>query len=140
MTNDQKQLETMAHALIASLAKENGTLPTEQEVSETVNKVAGAFPNINNGEIQEVTARIAAGYRYHAFNVPSFQADVGDPQDGPLWTVIAGYEDTEGASVFHAHARDIAHLTDQMAEAVKEGFIDEHHILAIFKGALYSEV
>lgn len=138
--DEQKQLETMAHALIAEQVKESGHGPTEQEISETVKRVAPVFHLLRTKNIQEVINRIAAGYRYHVHNTPSFEADIGKPTDGPLWTVVAGYADVDEPSIFHVHARDMAHLTDQMDEAQKTGLIDECHALAIFKGALYSEI
>ena len=87
-----------------------------------------------------------------------YKADLGTPEDGPVWTVVGGYEDEEDHSIFHIHAQDLDDLSMKIHKAKKlyewvldsDTAFEEHekyptlpmdfHPHAIFEGALVSKI
>jgi len=88
----------------------------------------------------------------------AYKADLGTPDDGPVWTVIGGYDDDEGESIFHIHAQDVEDLSVKIHQAkilydwvvaqdtptaalrVAEIIPSHFRTIAIFEGALVSKV
>ncbi len=47
----------------------------------------------------------------------AYKADLGTAAVGPVWTVVGGYEEDEGHSLFHIHAQDVDALSVKIHKA-----------------------
>ena len=111
--------------------------------------------DITPEETDRAAGRIADFRRHER---AAYKADLGTADEGPVWTVVGGYEEDEGHSIFHIHAQDVAALSVKMhkAKILYEWVMDEDipaeeqdkyetipspfQPLAIFEGALVSKV